>query len=187
GVVAFASKIPHVFFSIRTWRSGKGWFAIICHSILNFILLTSINLGNQNQWLTNNPILDSGLIMSSAIVIAIMYPIYKWRIRREAKKNTPKNLSPILPQKKHGYRNFVIGGLILACGLTLFIASVLLPLTFDKMSSNSLNKGYLGDYFVLLITGFLVIIAGIIILIVGSIALIINRLMKSRTKHSPFT
>jgi hypothetical protein len=29
--------VPSLFFSLRTWVSGKGWFAIITHSIWNVI------------------------------------------------------------------------------------------------------------------------------------------------------
>ena len=32
--------IPSLFFSLRTWITGKGWFAIIAHSIWNSIFFT---------------------------------------------------------------------------------------------------------------------------------------------------
>ena len=35
----FLLTIPHIFFSIRTWISQKGWFAILFHSSWNFIFL----------------------------------------------------------------------------------------------------------------------------------------------------
>lgn len=31
--------IPHIFFSLRTWISGKGWFAILFHASWNAIVL----------------------------------------------------------------------------------------------------------------------------------------------------
>ncbi|NHH97348.1 hypothetical protein DYY66_1766 [Candidatus Nitrosotalea sp. FS] len=31
--------IPHIFFSLRTWISGKGWFAILFHTSWNAIVL----------------------------------------------------------------------------------------------------------------------------------------------------
>ena len=37
----FLFTIPHMFFSIRTWISKKGWFAIIFHSLWNFSVLIS--------------------------------------------------------------------------------------------------------------------------------------------------
>ena len=36
---AFLFTIPHIFFSIRTWTSGKGWIAIVFHSIWNLTIL----------------------------------------------------------------------------------------------------------------------------------------------------
>jgi len=37
----FLFAVPHIFFSLRTWISGKGWFAIAFHSIWNITFLTS--------------------------------------------------------------------------------------------------------------------------------------------------
>lgn len=39
--VGFLITIPHMFFSLRTWQSGKGWFAIIFHSAWNMAFLLS--------------------------------------------------------------------------------------------------------------------------------------------------
>ena len=36
----FFLSLPHVFFSLRTWSSGKGWFAICFHSVWNIIFLS---------------------------------------------------------------------------------------------------------------------------------------------------
>jgi hypothetical protein len=41
GYVGFLITIPHLFFSLRTWRSGKGWFAIVFHSTWNLAFLMS--------------------------------------------------------------------------------------------------------------------------------------------------
>lgn len=35
----FLFSIPHIFFSLRTWISGKGWFAILFHSVWNVAML----------------------------------------------------------------------------------------------------------------------------------------------------
>ena len=35
----FLFSVPHIFFSIRVWISKKGWFAIIFHSVWNFVFL----------------------------------------------------------------------------------------------------------------------------------------------------
>jgi hypothetical protein len=41
GYVGFLITIPHVFFSLRVWSSGKGWFAIVFHSVWNLGFLLS--------------------------------------------------------------------------------------------------------------------------------------------------
>jgi hypothetical protein len=41
GYVGFLITIPHVFFSLRVWSSGKGWFAITFHSVWNLTFLLS--------------------------------------------------------------------------------------------------------------------------------------------------
>lgn len=39
GYVTFLATIPHLFFSLRTWISGKGWFAILFHVAWNVAFL----------------------------------------------------------------------------------------------------------------------------------------------------
>ncbi len=41
GYVTFLATIPHLFFSLRTWISGKGWFAILFHTGWNLAFLLS--------------------------------------------------------------------------------------------------------------------------------------------------
>ena len=41
GYVGFLITIPHIFFSLRAWSSGKGWFAILFHSAWNLAFLLS--------------------------------------------------------------------------------------------------------------------------------------------------
>ena len=41
GYVSFLITIPHIFFSFRMWKSGKGWFAILFHSAWNLVFLIS--------------------------------------------------------------------------------------------------------------------------------------------------
>ena len=37
----FLFSIPHIFFSLRVWSSGKGWFAVAFHSIWNLTFLAT--------------------------------------------------------------------------------------------------------------------------------------------------
>lgn len=41
GYVNFLIAIPHMFFSLRVWLSGRGWFAIVFHSAWNLSFLLS--------------------------------------------------------------------------------------------------------------------------------------------------
>lgn len=41
GYVVFFATVPHLFFSLRTWMSGKGWFAILFHLSWNLAFLLS--------------------------------------------------------------------------------------------------------------------------------------------------
>lgn len=38
---SFMFTIPHIFFGLRTWSSGKGWFAVVFHSVWNVSILVS--------------------------------------------------------------------------------------------------------------------------------------------------
>jgi hypothetical protein len=82
--------IPSLFFSLRTWISGKGWFAILTHSAWNGVFFTlgclvgeiscSVNLQGEDIVTSVNSL---GL---SAILIALIYILYKRKIS-EAKKD----------------------------------------------------------------------------------------------------
>jgi len=86
----FAFALPHIFFSLRTWKSGKGWFAIFFHSAWNATVVSlSMAIGEiplQIFDATYAGMLDGGLIIISLILMAITYPLYKWRLKREARK-----------------------------------------------------------------------------------------------------
>jgi len=70
----FLFSIPHIFFSLRTWISGKGWFAILFHSGWNFLFLISYcsvglrqcNIVNENFDIVN-------LLMGSASIMIVYF------------------------------------------------------------------------------------------------------------------
>lgn len=77
----FLFTIPHIFFSIRTWMSGKGWFAIVFHSGWNATFLASYCLisGNSciaigNGWYF---VLDAFSIIAAVLLLAVTYRLYK--------------------------------------------------------------------------------------------------------------
>ena len=77
----FLATIPHIFFSLRTWVSGKGWFAILFHSAWNvaFVLsycstgiLSCSVLSSGDQMIT-----EILAVASACSVASIVYILYK--------------------------------------------------------------------------------------------------------------
>jgi hypothetical protein len=74
--------IPHVFFSLRTWISGKGWFAILFHAVWNGIVL-----GLQCAQGTSCIVISGGLgflldmssIVATMLLSVALYRMYKYR------------------------------------------------------------------------------------------------------------
>lgn len=90
--VGFA--IPHIFFSLRAWKSGKGWFTIPFHSAWNAMLFgISVALGEIPLMIIDEsfPEIDIVMIVFSAILVGITYPLYSWRLKRENKKKLEKS------------------------------------------------------------------------------------------------
>ncbi|MGI0001729.1 MAG: CPBP family glutamic-type intramembrane protease [Nitrososphaeraceae archaeon] len=73
--------IPSLFFSLRTWISGKGWFAILTHSLWNGIFFTLGCLVGEvscSVTLRGNDILaNSNSLWLSAILIVLVFILYK--------------------------------------------------------------------------------------------------------------
>ena len=90
--VGFA--IPHIFFSLRAWKSGKGWFTIPFHSAWNAIIFgIAVAVGEFPLMIFDEsfPELDIVMIIFSAILLGITYPLYRWRLKREIKKKLEKS------------------------------------------------------------------------------------------------
>ena len=72
----FLFTIPHIFFSIRTWISEKGWFAIVFHSGWNItFLILYCMLGLRQCNIINDTIDILNIIMaaSAGIIVYILY------------------------------------------------------------------------------------------------------------------
>jgi hypothetical protein len=84
GTLSYANwlfVIPSLFFSLRTWISGKGWFAILTHSVWNGIFFTLGCLTGEvfcSITLQENDIMTSinSLVLAS-ILIALIYFLRK--------------------------------------------------------------------------------------------------------------
>ena len=77
----FLFTVPHIFFSLRTWMSEKGWFAIVFHSAWNLTFLASycVISGNSciaigNGWYFT---LDMISIIAAVMLVAATYRLYK--------------------------------------------------------------------------------------------------------------
>ena len=66
-------SIPHIFFSIRTWISHKGWFAILFHSGWNFTFLILYCLIGLRQCSLLNDMYDLLNVAMAAAVGIIVY------------------------------------------------------------------------------------------------------------------
>jgi len=79
--------LPSLFFSLRTWVSGKGWFAVVTHSAWNGIFFAA---GCSSGEFTCTAIDDTSNSMISvalsAGLIAATYALYKRRENKERQR-----------------------------------------------------------------------------------------------------
>jgi membrane protease YdiL (CAAX protease family) len=77
--------IPSLFFSLRTWASGKGWFSIAVHSAWNGIFFAAGCIGGSISCTVFEPDKDTNYLMIglSAALLAGTYVLYRWRNKRE--------------------------------------------------------------------------------------------------------
>lgn len=72
---------PSYFFSLRTWITGKGWFAIVSHSVWNCLFfLTGCYVGEYGCVLYDNP---STLVADSLLATLFLIATY-WLYGRRA-------------------------------------------------------------------------------------------------------
>lgn len=73
----FLLTIPHIFFSIRTWISKKGWFAILFHSVWNFSFLMLYCMFGLRQCNIINDMLDILNVVMAISAGVILYFAYQ--------------------------------------------------------------------------------------------------------------
>jgi len=69
----FLFAVPHIFFSIRTWISKKGWFAIVFHSGWNFSVLATYCMLGLRQCSAINETFDILNLLIAVSAGAIVY------------------------------------------------------------------------------------------------------------------
>ncbi len=83
-----AVAIISLFYSLRTWTSGKGWFSILFHSLYNAVAFIVMGLTGENPWAmtVDRGITEIGMLIISLPLLGITYGLYHLRKRREFKK-----------------------------------------------------------------------------------------------------
>jgi hypothetical protein len=80
--------LPSLFFSLRTWVSGKGWFSVLTHSAWNGVFFgAGCTAGEFTCTLVDDNIgLTMISILASAGLLAGTYALYRWRESRERQR-----------------------------------------------------------------------------------------------------
>lgn len=76
--------IPHIFFSLRTWISGKGWFAILFHTFWNAIVLGLQCAQGANCIVASSGLgflMDMSSIAATIVLSVALYRIHQHRVR----------------------------------------------------------------------------------------------------------
>jgi hypothetical protein len=79
--------IPSLFFSLRTWISGKGWFAVLTHTIWNGIFFVASCFSGETFCIIGWSQGDSPTIINSMIVsgglLSLTYLLYRRKQNKE--------------------------------------------------------------------------------------------------------
>ena len=77
--------IPSLFFSLRTWISGKGWFAVLTHSAWNGVFFGAGCAAGEFECtgLEPNPADTMFSVLLSAGLVGAAYVLYRMRRTRE--------------------------------------------------------------------------------------------------------
>ena len=77
----FAFAFVSLFYSLRTWISGKGWFSILFHSLWNLIVFVLVFVEGEESWsfVYEDGSADIGILIMSVILVAVTYGLYRWR------------------------------------------------------------------------------------------------------------
>jgi len=80
----FLFSIPHIFFSLRTWLSGKGWFAIAFHSGWNVsMLMLYCGMGLRECSIINDEPFDILNIIMAIATVFIVYLAYISQVKKK--------------------------------------------------------------------------------------------------------
>jgi hypothetical protein len=79
--------LPSMFFSLRTWASGKGWFSVLTHSAWNGVFFAAgCGASEFTCTLVDSDINTTAIVLASAGLLGATYALYRWREGRERKR-----------------------------------------------------------------------------------------------------
>ena len=78
--------IPSLFFSLRTWLSGKGWFAILGHSIWNLLFFSLSCISQETSCSYSFESEHISIALLASILLTIVYLLRKRRHEITANK-----------------------------------------------------------------------------------------------------
>jgi membrane protease YdiL (CAAX protease family) len=79
--------IPSLFFSLRTWASGKGWFSVVVHSAWNAVFFAAgCGAGEIScSVLEQDTMFNIALMALSGALLAGTYALYRWREKKSGR------------------------------------------------------------------------------------------------------
>jgi membrane protease YdiL (CAAX protease family) len=89
--------VPSLFFSLRTWASGKGWFAVAVHSGWNGIFFAAGCAAGEIKCtaLEQDMLLNAGMPALSAALVAGTYVLYRLKEKRKKKDSGNSRINNI--------------------------------------------------------------------------------------------
>jgi hypothetical protein len=80
--------LPSLFFSLRTWVSGKGWYAVLAHSAWNGIFFgAGCAAGEFTCTVLGGNLAETGFSVGlSVALVGATYALYRYRTTRERRR-----------------------------------------------------------------------------------------------------
>jgi hypothetical protein len=77
--------LPSLFFSLRTWASGKGWFSVAVHSAWNGVFFGAGCATGDIRCSTfeQDALYNAGIVALSAALVGGTYFLYRWRRKKD--------------------------------------------------------------------------------------------------------
>jgi F0F1-type ATP synthase assembly protein I len=122
--------IPMIFLSFRTWISGKGWFAIISHSLWNGAVVFPLTCLRDSACIVSSEYGWSGdMILGSiaSLLMLVTYYLYRRKVTKLKYTNRERNtnLLIIMFDSEHWFKEAIL--LILLTMAITIVVSMFIP------------------------------------------------------------